>query len=141
MTLKEFFSFSWLRSLFTKDRLDWAKQMLPYAVKAGEVLTGIDWNQDGLVAGREKLTLLLQLAPPAVRAWLADRGLYSLDGTLYKINWAAVEHMIGPHLKQTLVLVSFVSKLAAAGIALPGWGLVETTIQMAYEQWQANTKT
>ncbi len=134
MSLKEFFSFSWLRNLFTSSRMKWIREQLPTAIAAAELVTNVDWNQDGAVAGREKLTLLLQLAPDAARTWLADRGLYSLTGELFTVNTAAIEQMLVPHLKQTLAIVAFVTKLVGAGVTIPGWSIIETTVQLAYEK-------
>lgn len=136
MTLKEFFSFSWLRDIFSSSRGKWIRAQLPVAIAAAEIVTNIDWNQDGAIAGRQKLELLLNLAPDTARTWLASHGLYSLDGTLFTVNTAAIEQMLVPHLKQTIAIVAFVTKLVGAGVQIPGWGLVETVAQLAYERTQ-----
>lgn len=140
MNLIDIITFKWLRDLFSGPRMRWVRKYWPYAVAAAEAITDVDWNHDGMVAGRTKLVLLLNLAPPPVRAWLAERGLYTMDGTLYHVNLSAVEQMIAPHLKQTLGVVSLVIKLATAGVSLPGWGIVETAMQMVYEQGQKAAK-
>lgn len=140
MSLIDIITFKWLRNLFSGPRMAWIRKYWPYAVDAAEAITDIDWNRDGVVAGRAKLILLLNLAPPAARAWLAQRNLYTQDGTLFHVDLAAVEHMIEPHLKQTIGIASFVSKLATAGVTLPGWGIVESAMQAVYEQEQKAAK-
>lgn len=134
MSFKDLITFRWLRDLFTPSRRAWINKMLPLAVSAAEVVTDIDWDRDGTVAGRDKLKLLLALAPDAARTWLADRGLYSAEGELFTVNVAAIEQMLVPHLKQTLAIVAFVTKLVGAGVSIPGWGIVETVTQLAYEK-------
>lgn len=136
MSFKDFITLKWIRDLFTPARRQWINKALPYAVAAAETVTNIDWNGDGVVAGRERLELLLRLAPETARTWLAERGLFSLDGDLFTVNVPAIEQMLVPHLKQTLAIVAFVTKLVGAGIAIPGWGIVETCVQLAYEKTQ-----
>lgn len=134
MSFKDLITFKWLRDLFTPARRAWIKAQTPLAIAAAELVTNIDWNQDGAIAGRQKLELLLNLAPDQARTWLASHGLYSLEGTLFTVNTAAIEQMLVPHLKQTLAIVAFVTKLVGAGIAIPGWSIIETTVQLAYER-------